>query len=252
MLPVIVYVEIYKEPCTLLWFLFLICLICLFKKKIAGWDPVYWFYCLLVDCSEQFENIALAKLSHLLWEDESKSLMWVVMTQNNTLLILARGRGACSLCAYPTPKSARHAALTCPGSGVCSSTQGRGFLGKWTYMMIGWNPFQSVIWNNLSFHLKTWFKKSGLMRNLKKIAQMTYPDGVIFIQPPQHEASLLIWQFMVLLHFHSSFPYSLSSISLSSLFGASVRWKPNNPLCLLWIMVSKTLLLLNLISYVIF
>lgn len=42
----------------------------LFIKKVAGWDPLFLFYYLLVDCREQFENIALAKLSSTLGGQE--------------------------------------------------------------------------------------------------------------------------------------------------------------------------------------
>lgn len=67
--------------------------------KIAGWDPVCWFYYSLCrTCT--LKNIALLKLTHLVWEAELRTpcgWWWPRMMPS----LFWHGEGGCSLCASP-------------------------------------------------------------------------------------------------------------------------------------------------------
>lgn len=109
-------------------------------------------------------------------------------------------------------------------------------------------PVTCIRQPKLSFKKMT--QKSGIIRSLRKKAQILCPHRVIFIQPPQHVPSLLIWWPMFLFGFVVLlFIIFLFIPCLSSLSEASSSWVLNDPLCLLWI--KSRALLLNLISHVI-
>lgn len=187
------------------------------------------------------KNIVLTALSHLLWEDKNKDQLWAVMTQNNAWAI--RVQSVC-LPQHHLPVMVRLHVL---GPEFALLPRGDVGWGKWTYIMGGWNPWQPKL------SIKNMTKKSGIIRILRKKAQMVCPgESFLFNLLSLDQAS---WSgdscfYLVLLCFCSLFLYSFSSLFFPSLSGASIRWMLNNPLCLQRIK-SRTLLLLNLISHVI-
>lgn len=126
------YDEIYRELCIVLSFLFLICLIWYIYFKVLLVDIQYIgfiIHYLVATCS--LKTIVQTKLSHLLWENESRYLLWVVMTQNSALLALTWVGQVQSVCQHPqhSTEPAVLGAPARPWSRVCSCAQGRGLLG---------------------------------------------------------------------------------------------------------------------------